>query len=386
MLVKQMKKTILVILIILFLLPCVLADEQDLFKGWVYNGQSIKVDDQQYGISLYNSGEKLTIYHNNFDYYSVEFNHSEYRNGKRVVFEKSRYDTLKEEYKAYIKISKKLPEIEIQRNFERNNIYLGDEIEVEVIIKNLGDEDLDNVTFIDIYPEAINLTDSYGSSFIDENSVIWRGDIDDDIEFKYEIKALKKFKGMMRGKVSYIDEGSEKKEFSSNKNLEIKSFADIEMNLDKEDLMVGEENTLHLGITNELDEEIELKNLQISFPSTLDITESDFEKVTEHDYMLKNLEISPQRESKYIWDVKGKFSGANNIHFSATACREDDCYDIYETTSYRTTLEDIYIRTSYGKKETFESYQQENIRLYLSNSNQKINLTDSTIVVKSTRS
>jgi len=252
------------LIFLLLIIPLVFAESDLIKKGWFRTEDSIVVDD----ISA-------TIYVSEQDRILLKFDTqiSTITAGKCLSIDNIEICLIEvtdgDDRRAYIEIYKEEPDLKITRKFNKTSFFIGEEIDVEVVLENQGEEEAKNILYEDIFPEEIYIIDTSSPAYSKDNSVLWQGDLEvgEKETFEYTIQTDSEIDTYQRAQVTVNDESI----FSKRIRLRSKSCYEFESELNTTNTSIGNMISLNLTLTNKFDDEVTIDSLDIEFPIGLDV-------------------------------------------------------------------------------------------------------------------
>ncbi|MBD3313014.1 DUF11 domain-containing protein [Candidatus Woesearchaeota archaeon] len=218
-------------------------------SGEYFSGDSFEFNDELYVVYV-NSYEEVILS------YGDEF--MVVRNGSCTIkdayhqfcVETIEYDPEENDMIASLEVYSSAPEVEVTRSIDEDEFVIGKTATITVTITNTGQRKAHNVTYIDSYPEAINLSVPLkyradvriikdrkitlaNGSIIRRDTAFWQDDIEtgESLTFKYKLTALKPVDDDFRANVLYFD-GYEKANLKSEIiSINAESFVELRLNL-----------------------------------------------------------------------------------------------------------------------------------------------------------
>jgi len=223
-------RKILVVLLILSLIPVSAAlFEKPLFEGWVKSGSTFEADGQNFTIIhnkntnttvIYFPNSMSTVINAQKDQCTSEWIYRACQTKQR--FEKNGIEVPADIHDAFLDIYIYLLlnttniRLDLYRDFDADEVYAGEFIDITADINKTGKGDITNITFIDRYSEDFLVIVLSGCEK-DGNNIIWTGDLNysSGHSCKYKIKPIKKLIFNNNATLSYyLFEKSVKKDYS----------------------------------------------------------------------------------------------------------------------------------------------------------------------------
>lgn len=293
-----MKKIFLYLIFLILLINIALAETVS-YQGWIYNTKTFDFDGTLYRVLISNNGNTLIL--NAETTISVSLGNCYSKDYTKFCYNISTYDIDQKDYKAYIYVSYRQPEIEIERDVDNNILEVGEEASFITILENIGDEDAEDVVFLEDFPENVEIT-RVKNADIKDRSVYWKGDLDagDTRTIEYDIKSLGKIDQYIKSSVNYFDGFEQQQVFSEQIRLYSTPILSITLDTDKEDYEIDEDIDFTLNIKNNGDKDIDVNELNINIPNNIEVE--------------KKSSVFDLIDSKYVWD--GTLSQGQNKTFS----------------------------------------------------------------------
>jgi len=269
-----MKKKRLFLVIILFLLPSVSAlYQKELYSGTVYPGQNVNISNKTFTFNLGSITDKINVVTPSGGII-VKQGACEVKDFFNICFEGTEfwyqnYTLDKMYYKAKVSVSEILPKIELTRTIENKDLTIGEETNIDVIFKNAGDRDADDIIYKDDFPPEFIIA-SVTNCRSEGNGIRWNGALTTSLEKRcsYKIRAINKITFSSAAMLQYSY--GEKTE-SVNSTIDKIKVSDYQLNISTyladDDLSVGEETNFTITLKNNNPEKnIQIENFEISMP------------------------------------------------------------------------------------------------------------------------
>lgn len=301
-----MKRTVIVLALILLILPIVSAFEgKRISTAWYYAGETITVNNKLYSLMISSANDKIGLKYDSqleiIDVGSCE----RITDAGFCVLEIEDYEK-EHRRRARIEVYDLETAIEVTREIENANLIVGEEAEMTVKIENNGEEDT-IVTYIDEFPEGIEITEADKELTVVGNRVEWTGEIKEgrDEEFEYSIRATQKTDSTLVGRFEYDGEAY----FTDKLRLTAGAVLDVKFNWEQQEIPVGYEIDLDVNLSNNEDDRIRVNNFTIIFPEGL-IVRKGFRRITNYTW---DGSISAGSSKEISFHVKADKSGGFRV-------------------------------------------------------------------------
>jgi uncharacterized repeat protein (TIGR01451 family) len=366
-----MNKLIFLILS-LVLLPGVLAySGNKVFDDWVYNEDTITLDDKEFFFRLSNEGNKLLIIS---DGESQIMNLPECRNfdiQRRICFNDSYYDGAGEpSNRAYVIIYYRKPRLNITRTIDDNIFTVGDEVEFTVEINNYGEINAKDVYYEDVFPQNVRVVTSSGCPYT-ERKVYYDGDIRSGsyVDCKYTITTTAPVDSITVASVTY-DTGFETvANYSDSIRLYSSSPLKINASFDNSSIQIEETTYFRINITNVASKDIDIDNILVTIPSGLEVISDNMINIDENNYKWSGT-LSSNKSQLLVFKLKGKKTKGSEILTNINYEMDNKEYKIsnLKTNIY---IEDrgVSIYSNIDNNQRFDSNTQQTFSIFVRNEN-----------------
>ncbi|MBI4738496.1 hypothetical protein HY772_02865 [Candidatus Woesearchaeota archaeon] len=235
---------VLLVCLFLFVLPATsVASLTQVFSGNVFSGENVKVDDRfTFRVTLNDDRDSLFVDGGNM-YASVPLNQcKELREGLfEFCFNATDFNTDEHRYFATIRVFQRKPAITLSRTATNTRFFVGEEQTITSTI-TVSTDDARNITFIDQFPDSIEIVDIDGGCRKYENSVYARYNNIDAGASKtctYTIKGKREFHGELQAKAVYYDGYELKEIYSGGREFDILPLLEVQTAQVVEDFTTG---------------------------------------------------------------------------------------------------------------------------------------------------
>jgi len=317
------KRTLLVLL--LLLIPLSYAEyEDEIFNKWVYSGSYFNISGEQYRVIhvlqanttvLYlPSGHNFVIHHNNEScsddgIYQVCYDNIKYeKNGEQVP------PTINDpniDINLKLIIKKSNLGLEVEREFETEDLFVGKEVDVTTTINKIGEENILNITYKDVYPDFVKLSSVRGSCKILDNSIIYKGDLNMSNKrvCYYTIEPLKDKDFINNYSVDYMVL-SKRMSKNYDKDFEV-GYTPLTYNIEVSNKSVRIYENVTIKITLTTTEAVNIRGMNLDFP--------DHFKIVGHNFDSKELTYSnilDDDTKEFNLTFYTGFSGNHTVNFN----------------------------------------------------------------------
>ncbi|MBN1502127.1 hypothetical protein JW930_01165 [Candidatus Woesearchaeota archaeon] len=354
--------------IIMFILVASFAAAGDLvYNNWVVNHNSVTIGGENYKIDVATGGSTILVT-SGANTIVIGKRESGLFPLNEIYFNSSVYDLDIADYKVYVKIYTIKPKFSIQRAISATTLSVGDKATFSVEITNTGDTEATEVKYIEDFPSSFAI-EKCSSCDIADNQVLWEGDIEsqDSVSFSYEVYCTEKVDTTLRAYVEYL--GS--KYYSSSVSFTVEPLLESSILADKSEIEMMEETRVNFSITNLIEDDIDIKRLEITVPKSLVVENHNLEE--EEGLYVWDGSLTNGTKKFYI-DVSGKLSGTSLLIMTVD-------YD-YDTMSLTKTItkeinvvnKGIEITSSLENEQSFEEGKSIRITFGVKNLNSFIDI------------
>jgi len=375
-------KKIILLLILLFAFPMLVSavSEKLVYNNWVYDSQSLNIDNQIFHVWLSKGASTVTV---KFDdsYISLKKGECETKEYNKVCYNESDYDWDKREMKVRLRIYSLVPDIKLTRTTDKKTFLVDEEVTFTVKIDNSGGRAAINASYSDSFPSFVEITDTSGCTKIG-SGIIWEGRIGKGKtqEIEYTIKSNKEFNLKSRGQFKYYDGSAIETIYSSQIHLIANHFFDI-IESHNESVFVGNAMEVKLNLTNNYDKRIEVNQLRLDIPKSVDIRKIyPFSRADENVYTWEG-DISENRTKKFSMKFDTRRVGIAVIFLTANITYGDTTAIIEKMIEMPIRNVDMFINTNLEDDELLESDQEKNIKIWIQNPNPEVEFRNINFIV-----
>ncbi|MBD3309908.1 hypothetical protein GF351_01680, partial [Candidatus Woesearchaeota archaeon] len=364
------------------------ATEKITHDGWHFSHESVTVNGVVFNLDLGYSADKLLLrFDDNLDF--VELGTCKILPDTnyviKVCFSDTDWDIDEKKIKFRVRFYSRYPDIEMTRTIGEEELSVGEETQIDVTIRNTGEARAANISFIDYFPEGIEIVDTDGVS-VEGNATVWQRsslDAGDEREFSYTIKAADRVNMKLKAYLTYFDGLEMQEMYSDEIHLRVQDFMRLTSVL-KEEIYVGEETNITINLSHAPDDEdtgedeAEIEYLDILFPDSIEVTDPPLrmQKVGERRYRWSG-ELRENRSKTWEFDIRGIYTGVADIQFYAQYEKDGRTYSL-QNLKDSTVIKDrgVIIRCDLEDDNEIESFEKKNIRIWVQNLNAYAMLKD----------
>jgi uncharacterized repeat protein (TIGR01451 family) len=197
----------------LLLIAPAIAEGELLEKDWIYQDQTITIDNYSYIVNTNVDNDAIIIELSTNDFEVIEFESCKNIYSTRVCFENKRNDHDEDRYEFLIATYNIQSKVNAKHSFEtayfdtRDKTFLvGQEIEITTTIRNDGVHDAKETVYHLNVPDAFMVTDAEDAEHT-MHSIRWEGELESGQTetFSYTVIPKESYEGSFRSKISYID-------------------------------------------------------------------------------------------------------------------------------------------------------------------------------------
>jgi len=176
-------------MLILVLLPSSLALEKVIYNGWVKSGEYFDIGGLTFRVIYIRQSNATVVYFPNGlstvvypennscsseNIYSACVTQQKFE--KNGVMVPSNINDLNVDVSVFLKLNQTEIDLDLIREFDGENIFVGDQYQVKTTIEKIGKEDIGNIKFKDVYTDDFFIEVLSGCNVV-ENSVVWEGSL-----------------------------------------------------------------------------------------------------------------------------------------------------------------------------------------------------------------
>jgi hypothetical protein len=168
-------------------------------------------------------------------------------------------------------------ELEITREFESTLILQNEEIDVTVVIENIGDADAKNVEYEEKYPDSFQIINVKNCFIEDEDTIVWNGLLRKEKTHKctYSLIGLEEKIFTSKATVKYHN-GIDDETFSDSQKLTIpEPYLEVEYDTNKTKLKPGDTISALITVINNYESNIDIENLHVIIPPEFTLIKRD---------------------------------------------------------------------------------------------------------------
>ncbi len=381
-----MKNGSLTVFLVIFIvcLSVSIASAERVFSGWVYDGDKVVVDNTIYHAFL--THEKLTLY-------SDVASFSLFPNSTRKIMDykfcnkKIEFDSTKQEYRAYLYITKKVPVVEVSESVNKNIYLTGDEIKFRVRIKNSGELEASNISYELNLPKEFKIYKLDKELINKSNTIIWKGDIKkkSEADFEFTVLALKSFKGTINSRTVYWEEGEPKELFSDGVSFEVRPVIDARLDLEYKKMHINHNNVARITLNNIGDKKIKISKLYLYFPADIRIKKYDshFYEISPNTFVIDDVEIGARGKTFYRFEFYLTKSGEKTIQYRIFYSTNNQNFSLDGFKLVDGYFHDIVVFTTIRKNERLMGYESKLVGVSIQNPVDYIRFNNCSISLKS---
>lgn len=256
------------------------------FNDQIRSGENIDIDDFTFIITMNKYASAIFVDAGTM-YQSVQLFGCENMESFTICFKNTTYDEEENELFAEINITRAEPDVTVTRIMNQTEMYVGQEAEVTITIKNIGDT-APNIIMTDDYPASIEIYDMYGGCNVHENQVYWQGHLDQDEEkvCTFLIKPTKELHQSLVAHLKYWDHYKWVDDYSVTMTIDVEPVLEIFSSIVREDyevdgttfdfeednpwINIGETLRLIINITNNYDDYVDVSAMEVTLPPNLE--------------------------------------------------------------------------------------------------------------------
>ena len=211
-----------------------------------------------------------------------------------ITYDESKYkdfdlENFKIIYELHLKFDAIIANVSLTRNVPKTDLFVGQYITINSVFQNQGDLTAADVLFEDDFSSDFQIKKVDYPCLEEDNKIYWEGTLKKGQrkECSYIIKAIDKGSQNSLAKVKFFN-GVNKKTISSEAKAFtiIDSVLDIKAKLSDSSLLIGENTTINVTLTNtKSNETIEIKQFKIEIPKGFRVLDKSKELKTDYSYL-----------------------------------------------------------------------------------------------------
>lgn len=217
-------------------------------------------------------------------------------------------------YQAEIKINQITSELELSRTLEPNSFLIGEESEIEVVIKNIGSRTAEDVVYEDKFPLTVDIDNGFGCRTRD-HTIFWEGSLqsEESKTCSYKITANAKTDYKSKAKLTY-NNGFEIKELSSNEVTITVPDNSLKITTSYKRVEIGETINFKIKLENiNEDNDISIKLLKLKIPKIMEIIEKPINFIKKSDSLRWYGDLEKNKTQEFTFILKSERSGTYTI-------------------------------------------------------------------------
>ncbi len=369
-----MRKLLLLLLILVLVNSCYAAMDK-VFSDWVYNENTIILDNKEFYFKLGSEGNTVLIRSgDDYDIMSLD-SCKDFDEKRYICFNESFYETITDPAnKAYINVYYKKPKLNITRTVDDNILLVGEEATYSVTIYNRGERNVEDVYYLDDFPENVVLKSVSGCSY-KGNDVFFKGAIQrgSHKSCSYRITTINPVDVTTIASVSYNNGFEDLINYSSAIRLYSTPVLIINSTVDNKTIQINEKTNVHINISNSGTKTIEITDFIVKIPAGLNVTFAGITDLGGGRYRWADA-LTSNNSKGILFIVEGLRTGNSEILINTDYEIDEEKYNI---TNYKDNVivEDLGIEldSSVAANERFDANTEKTLSIMAINKN---NYTD----------
>lgn len=274
---------------------------EEKFIDWVYDNNTVTVGQEKYRVLISDNIQNIRVFHDDL-IFLVSKDDCTTKDKVKICVEDFVVDDFSQEKGVYMGIYYKIPDIEIIRTVNNHNVEIGDPVEFELSLENIGNYPAADLIYTDSFPKEITILSVSGECKIgNDNSIILEGKLETGQKLRcdYTIIPSREIEVDLKAQIDYFDGYENKTIYSTLINLKSDPIFEINTAFDNEDVQLGENFKLYFNITNIINQRLDFSELSFKFPDKMKVEFFNIEKSGD----------------KYIWDGSISYNDTKEIVF-----------------------------------------------------------------------
>ncbi len=361
----------LLFIIALVLVSSLAAAKTQEFSGKVLSGENVEIDDFTFIITMNKYANAIFIDAGTM-FQTVALYKCEKMESFEICFGNTTYDEDDNELYAEVRIYRYKPDVSISKTINQTDLYVGQEAEVTIKIKNTGDP-ASQIIMTDDYPAAMKIYDIEGPGCsVHENQVYWQGHLDQNKEkvCSFIIRSDQELHRSFVAHLKYWDGFKWIDKYSSTLTLDFETKLLIESAIVREDyevdgktfnfdddnpsLYIGETGRLIIRITNDFPDYVDVDPLDIQLPPEMAYSSLG--------YLRFNYINASGNRSSIVWNSDRITKvNSNLLRWSGRITEGDEKLFIIKLKAKKTSHPEVLIDTAYNFDDIDMTDSQEEI-------------------------
>lgn len=245
-----------------------MATPEVLYDGKVYSQDRILINDLEYQIAVSDDGGSAMV--------KTDYKFTILKPGKCDIYSEVKicidyigYDKSVLNNYAFVTVFAHEPEIKVNRTLESDYLYVGNDLNLDIEIKNQGETLVKDLKFVDDYPESMKVSKVSKPCTLQENTIYYYGDIEDDnsITCRADVIFKQPVTQSLVGTITYDSKNETVNEFTAPLDIDVGFDIDFKLS-DLDELKIGEYFNLTLDFENHKLKDYPVK-LTVIFPDEI---------------------------------------------------------------------------------------------------------------------
>jgi len=308
-----MKKKRIMLFLIIFILNSiyVLADEEA-YNKWNHNGDVFTAAEKTF--TVHSLTEFQTKIESGGKFLNINNGTCDVSDFIKVCIGEIKKDAnISLGYSSNIKIYKMTANLELTRTIDKTSFIIGEEANIEILIKNTGLRDAADINFEDRFSAQFEPKNAYGC-LIKDHTVFFQGSLWQGNEKKcsYKIEALSQGQYESSAELTY-NNGFQIKTLSDKKKITVEDYAlRVKTSAERNDL--GEEFNYNVKLENiNKDYPVNIPYVEFTIPKEIEIVEKPINLWKKDNVITFAGEIEPNSVKEFNIRLKGEKAGTYTL-------------------------------------------------------------------------
>lgn len=341
----------------------------------VINGGTIKVFEQNLKFNIVSNGTKLYIRDLNSDeFISLLKKKCDLLNYTRICFDEGGSSS------ANIRIYTLVPDLEVTQYLEKEDMLVGEDNHMRVVIENLGMLDCEECFYQEKLHPQMEITEIDGAELYND-TIKWNGTLEGESTkiIEYGFRSLGKFSYNSTANVTYSNYINWL-ELTAKADFEVNSWIDFKSTI-PEETHLGEKTVILWNLTNVNKNNISIDRFKVTIPKDIKVTRLP---VNIFGYNFENDEYMwagklPYNESKEFWiEFIPKRTGQIRIPLELNYRVSDEdniSYPYIKPLIFDVVHKDISIEPEFNISEALEASSEKTLEFALRNTDANVDYT-----------
>lgn len=352
----------------------VIADDTLIYEGWFRSSENVVINSVDYSFLVYQNGDRLVTYFGD-DHLIIDFGACETDNRIRFCFNDTDQDD-SDSTLAYVKIYELDSTIDIDRSASDLTPVVGDEITIAVTLTNDGSSTALGLEYVEDMPSGLNIVACY-SCEKENDKAVWRGFLDsgESTTFSYDLLVMDEIDVYLKGDLIQPLGNYEETFQSESIHLVSEPFVDTIHSFNRTSVHIGDTVEFYLNISNMASERIDLEEVSIVFPRSMEVVERPSRLTYKGGYK-ESFTLSHGSNRSYEFVIRPRREGNMDIIVHLAAKRDGMLTEKSILIPVDIDSVDLKITSSIDGGKVLDPYEETELKFYVENQYEEAYLYD----------